>query len=449
MSATVDAQRFSSYLYAAPILTVPGRTFPVQTRFLEDAIELTKHTAHGSPDAKSTEEEDVDEGPRDRKLPNLETLRSYSASTQRTVLSFNEYHIDYDLIVKLIEKIAFQPKYVSYSKAILVFLPGMAEIRRLYDMLVSNSSFSEGWYLHTLHSAIASDEQQQAFQVPPQGFRKIVLATNIAETGITIPDITAVIDTCKHKEMRFDERRQLSRLVQSFISKANAKQRRGRAGRVQEGICFHLVTKHRHDELMAEQQTPEILRLSLQDLVMRVRICKLGDIEQTLSEALDPPSSKNIRRAIDALVEVGALDVAEELTPLGTQLAKLPLDAILGKLVVYAAVFGCVDVGLTIAAILSSKPPFLDAVGAKQQVEAAKLRFKRAESELITAYNAYAAWRRVCGTPGASELDFCRRNLLSSQNLNAIEDLKGQLAAALVEAGFVERKHYERLSADR
>ena len=121
---------------------------------------------------------------------------------------------------------------------------------------------------------------------------------------------------------------------------------------------FHLFTKKRHDELMATQQTPEMLRLSLQDLVMRVKNCGLGDVEPTLSQALDPPSSKNIRRAIDSLIEVGAFTANEELTPLGRQLANLPLDANLGKLCLLSAVFGCMDAGLTIAAILSSNHHF-------------------------------------------------------------------------------------------
>jgi len=270
------------------------------------------------------------------------------------------------------------------------------------------------------------------------------LRVDIAETGITIPDIVCVIDVGRHKEMRYDERRQISRLIQSFISKANAKQRRGRAGRVQEGICFHLFTKHRHDSLMAEQQTPEMLRLSLQELIMRVKICKLGDIEQTLSQALDPPSSKNIRRAIDALIEVGALTTKEELTPLGRQLSKLPLDAQLGKLCLLASIFGCLDSALTVAAILSSKTPFATPFGAKKQAEAARLSFKKGDSDVLTAYNAYCTWRRVCTTPGQNEFQFCRKSFLSPQNLAGIEDLKSQLLSTLVDAGFASLTEDER-----
>jgi ATP-dependent RNA helicase DHX29 len=202
----------------------------------------------------------------------------------------------------LMEAVVTKQELAPYSKAILVFLPGIGEIRELNDMLAGHPAFTGRIY--PLHSSVSSEEQQAAFEIPPDGETKIVLSTNIAETGVTIPDVTCVIDTGKHREMRFDERRQLSRLVQAFISKANAKQRRGRAGRVQEGICFHLFTKKRHDELLAPQQTPEMLRLSLQDLAMRVKISGLGDIEETLGFALDPPSPKNIRRAIDQLIEV-------------------------------------------------------------------------------------------------------------------------------------------------
>jgi len=438
MSATVDAQRFSAYLDNAPIISVPGRTFPVQAKFLEDAIELTGHTIEDAKaQAPGGEEDDDVEAEGQSKSGDAQQLSAYSKRTRATLASYDEYRIDFSLIVKLIEKVAYSKDYEPFSKAVLVFMPGIAEIRQLNDMLQGHPSFLKGWRVHPLHSTFSSEDQQAAFEIPPPGVRKIVIATNIAETGITIPDVTCVIDTGKHKEMRFDERRQMSRLIQSFIARANAKQRRGRAGRVQEGICFHLFTKYRFDEMMVDAQTPEMLRLSLQDLVMRVKICKLGDIETALSQALDPPSSRNIRRAIDALIEVDALTSREELTPLGQQLAKLPLDAQLGKLILYGSIYGCLDFALTVAATLSSKTPFLSPMGAKKQADTVRLGFKRGDSDLLTAYNAYVSWRKVCTTPGMSEYNYCNKNFLSAQNLANIEDLKGQLLMSLSDAGFV------------
>lgn len=452
MSATVDAARFSRYLNDAPILTVPGRTFPVQTQYLEDAIELT-HYAGSNKDAQkngnSSGDDDDDEEITSEKSGIPSKLPGYSPATRNVLSTYDEYAIDYDLIVRLIEAVAYDPQLSRFSSAVLVFLPGIAEIRLLNDMLAGHPSFSSNWLIYPLHSTISSDDQQAAFLLPPPGCRKIVIATNIAETGVTIPDITCVIDTGKHKEMRFDERRQLSRLAQSFIARANAKQRRGRAGRVQEGLCFHLFTKYRHDNLMMDQQTPEMLRLSLQELVMRTKICKLGDIEATLSEALDPPSSKNIRRAIDALIEVDALTPGEELTSLGRQISKLPLDAHLGKLVLLSSIFSCVDVAITIAAILSSKSPFLTPFGAKQRADIARLSFKTGDSDLLTTYNAYKAWRSVCTTAGRSEMQFCHKNFLSPQNLSNIEDLKAQLLSNLVEAGFVLMSPEDRRALSR
>ncbi|TKA30499.1 hypothetical protein B0A50_02727 [Salinomyces thailandicus] len=450
MSATVNAQKFSNYLNGAPIIDVPGRTFPVQAKFLEDAIELTGHTNEDATEAAVDEEEYSE---REKEVASAEgagqQLNSYSKKTKKTLAGYDEYRIDYSLIIKLLQKVAYDQAYQPYSKAILIFLPGIAEIRQLNDMLTSHAAFGKGWRIHPLHSSFSSEDQQSAFDIPPPGQRKIVLATNIAETGITIPDVTCVVDTGKHKEMRFDEKRQMSRLILSFIARANAKQRRGRAGRVQEGICFHLFTKYRHDEIMAENQTPEMLRLSLQDLVMRVKICKLGGIEQALSAALDPPSTRNIRRAIDALIEVDALTSNEELTPLGQQLAKLPLDAQLGKLILLASVFGCLDFALTAAATLTSKSPFLNPMHAKKQADTVRLGFKRGDSDLLTAYNAYSAWRKVCTTSGMSEYQFCNKNFLSPQNLANIEDLKGQLLTSLVEAGFVQLGSSERAALSK
>ncbi|KAJ5802296.1 uncharacterized protein N7503_004746 [Penicillium pulvis] len=438
MSATLEAQRFSTYLGGVPVLNIPGRTFPVEMKYLEDAVELTNYRL-SEDEANMVPDDDIEEA----EDSNSDTgglqssLDGYSKQTRETVLKFDEYRMDYQLIKRLLLKIATAPEMDRYSKAILVFMPGLAEIRRLNDELLAESTFQKGWIVHALHSSIASEDQEKAFNVPPPGVRKIVIATNIAETGITIPDITAVVDTGKEKMMRFDERRQLSRLVESFISRANAKQRRGRAGRVQEGICFHLFTKHRHDKQLAGQQTPEMLRLSLQDLVLRVKICKLGEVEQTLLEALDPPSSKNIRRAIDSLKEVKALTSNEALTPLGSQLAKLPLDVFLGKLIIHGAFFKCLDAAVSIAAILSSKSPFVNTMGSNSQRDAARNSFQRGDSDLLTVYNAYCGWKRARGTPGSNEFSYCRKNFLNPQTLLGIEDIKMQLVVSIADAGLL------------
>lgn len=227
MSATVDAERFSKYLNNAPVLTVPGRTFPVKVQYLEDAIELTKYKAE-EPDPlrrgrsraaiEDWEEPDGDEGGYEggpvKPVENISTtLAGYSKETKVALSKIDLYQIPYDLVMKLIEAVATNPDYVDYSKAILVFLPGIAEIRRLNDHLLGHPMFGGGissrgdnhrhWVIYPLHSTIASEEQEAAFLVPPPGVRKIVLATNIAETGITIPDVTCVIDVGKHKEMRY------------------------------------------------------------------------------------------------------------------------------------------------------------------------------------------------------------------------------------------------------
>ncbi|KAJ6443429.1 ATP dependent RNA helicase [Purpureocillium lavendulum] len=448
MSATVDAERFSKYLGGAPVLNVPGRTFPVDVRYLEDAIEITKYKPTNSPadkmidlDDDATEEES--NGP---KSDLSQSLAAYSSKTRNALSQLDEYHIEFDLIVQLMAHIASDASLEQYSKAILVFLPGIAEIRTLNDLLLGDPRFAREWLVYPLHSSIATEDQESAFLVPPPGMRKIVLATNIAETGITIPDVTCVIDTGKHREMRFDERRQLSRLIDTFISRANAKQRRGRAGRVQNGLCFHMFTKYRHDNLMSDQQTPEMLRLSLQDLAIRVKICKIGGIEETLGDALDPPSAKNIRRAIDALVDVRALTAGEELTPLGHQLARLPLDVFLGKLILLGTVFKSLDMAITVAAILSSKSPFSAPFGQRAQADNARMAFRRADSDLLTIYNAYVAWKRVCQANSAAgkEFQFCRKNFLSQQTLANIEDLKGQLLVSLADSGFLSLTEDER-----
>ena len=202
MSATLNAAHFSRYLDDAPIFNVPGRTFPVDTRYLEDAVEESGYRLSNDSAIRGQEidlDEPADEGSQTTASGKLER---YSSRTRSTLARLDEYRINYDLICRLLEHVATSPACANYSKAILVFLPGLAEIRRLYDLVSTSPSFVHGWIVIPLHSTIAMEDQERAFWVPPSGMRKIVLATNIAETGITIPDVTCVIDSGKHKEMR-------------------------------------------------------------------------------------------------------------------------------------------------------------------------------------------------------------------------------------------------------
>ncbi|KAG6832456.1 hypothetical protein H0H92_001502 [Tricholoma furcatifolium] len=388
-----------------PMLHVPGRTFPVDVRYLEDAIQYTGwsisensqyarrlHDKFYQGKARLDWSEELTTGDDDEEDAVQESVnleKRYSPETAATINIYDERLIPYDLIINLLERISFEdPLHAQYSAAVLIFMPGLAEIRRLNDMLTEHQAFGNNqlFKLYPLHSTLSSEDQSAVFDVPPAGVRKIVIATNIAETGITIPDITCVIDTGKHREMRFDEKRQISRLVETFIAKSNAAQRRGRAGRVRNGICFHLFTKLRHDTQMADNPLPEMMRLSLSDLALRIKIMKVklgSSIEDVLSRALDPPASINVQRAVSVLVEVGALTASEEITPMGRLLSKLPTDVHLGKFLLTATLFRCLDPALTIAAALNSKSPFITPFGFEQEADRAKQTFRSVDKAVI------------------------------------------------------------------
>ncbi|WFD42273.1 RNA helicase [Malassezia psittaci] len=451
MSATLDAERISEYFGGCPTLHVPGRTFPVEQYYLEDVIEMCDYTLapksafalksdNKGTRAKQNGEDGVEDDDDDehRFSGIIRGANSYRPSTLETLTRLNEYMINYELIAQLLRKFYHDDQFQGMNQAVLIFLPGIAEIRQCENALSGYKEFApQHCRIHILHSTIAPEEQSEAFDPPPAGMRKIVLATNIAETGITIPDITCVIDTGRHREMRYDEKRKISRLVECFIARSNAKQRRGRAGRVQNGICFHLFTKMRHDEIMDPHPLPEMLRLSLQELALTLKVMriKVGDsIEDALSQALDPPQAINIQRAVASLVEVKALTTNEEITPLGRHLCHMPLDIYLAKFLLIASSFRCLDPALTIAAMLNTKSPFLSN-SASNVRDTSRSRFNAHQSDFCCFANMYRSWRQAIGRQYGSE--FCSQNSLSQDLLYQVEELRQQYLSYLADTGFV------------
>lgn len=459
MSATLDAERISEYFGGCPTINVPGRTFPVEVQWLEDVIELCDYTLEDSsryakgvnwrrnvaankfkslPDDDVTDDTLEDDGQEESKLTGA---GRYQAKTISTLNRMDEYTVNHELIIALVEKMCFGPQDLQqYSSAILIFLPGLADIRQLHDLFLTHRMFgSESFQVWPLHSTISNENQSLVFEFPPKGVRKIVLSTNIAETGITIPDITCVIDSGKHREMRFDEKRQMSKLLECFIARSNAKQRRGRAGRVQSGICWHLFTKYRHDNLLAEHPIPEMLRLSLQDLSLKLKVMKVQigkSIEEALSQALDPPSSTNVQRSVTALIDIKALTTTEEITPLGRQLSRLPLDVNMGKLLLMACSLGILDSALTIAATMNAKSPFLTPFGQELEARLAKKSFDKGNNDFVTIVRAFNSWRKA--TENGNARKFCKQSFLSQTNLVQIEELRQQYMTYLIDAGFVD-----------
>lgn len=350
----------------------------------------------------------------------------------------NEHAINIDLICELIAYIDVELE----EGAILIFVPGIVEITAIVRQLeISRQLDPERFVLLSLHSTLTSKEQQAVFRPVPPGVRKVVVATNIAETSITIDDAVFVIDTGRAKVSMYDERKMMRRLVEQWISRAEAKQRAGRAGRVRPGHAFKLYTRRREEERFIAARIPGMLRAPLQDLCLQLRLSSLlgdYDLRSAFARALDPPSEAGVSAAISALQRTGALDAAEALTPLGRQLASLPCDVSTGRLVLYGALFRCIDPILIIAAALSDKLPFQRPLEQKADARSAQMSFNREVSDHLALWEAYRQWqiKRAEGGKAASR-SFANKHFLFEKTLEAMSDTANQLWQNLADVGLL------------
>ncbi|XP_016374315.1 ATP-dependent RNA helicase DHX29-like isoform X1 [Sinocyclocheilus rhinocerous] len=462
MSATVDCQKFANYFNRCPVVTIPGRTFPVEVFHLEDIVEETGYVLEQDSEYSQKfveEEEEVsinitqkggktllhqelivrDSDPGWDLSPELD---HFSNRTRHVLQYMNPNKINMDLILDLLEYLDKSPQFRDVDGAVLIFLPGLAHIQQLYDLLTTDKRFSskDRYKLVALHSTLSSQDQSSAFTVPPPGVRKIVLSTNIAETGVTIPDVVFVIDTGKTKENRYHESSQVSSLVETFVSKASALQRQGRAGRVREGFCFRLYPKFRFKSFI-DYSIPEILRVPLEELCLHIMKCEYGSPEDFLCRALDAPQQQAVCNAVSLLRKIGACQQdSYTLTPLGHHLATLPVNVKIGKMLIFGAIFGCLEPIATIAAAMSEKSPFVTPMSRKEEANLAKSALAVANSDHMTIYSAYLGWKSSRSEGPCAEVAYCRRHFLSRTALMTIEDVKQELIRMVEQAGFIASK---------
>ncbi|XP_033098056.1 ATP-dependent RNA helicase dhx29-like [Anneissia japonica] len=461
MSATVDSSKMSAYFSHCPVVSIPGRTYPVQVLHLEDVIERTgykldddspyamkRSTVEGQANLKITgkggnvsnvkvswERDDLTTSD----MSGL-SLEKYSKQTRHAVSFLHPDRINMDLIMELLNLLETDSEYGSVEGAVLIFLPGLANIQELYEILQSDKKFSNPskYTVLALHSVLSSQDQTLAFKSSPIGVRKIVLATNIAETGITIPDVVFVVDAGKVKETRYLEGSQMSVLEETFISKASAKQRQGRAGRVRNGFCFRLYTHEKYNSLKS-YTIPEILRVPLEELCLHILECKLGQPVDFLSQALDPPQISSIKAAMSLLQEIGACCTDQpSLTPLGHHLAALPVHVRIGKMLLFGAILGCLEPVAIIAAAMTDKSPFIVPLEKRGEANAAKRALAIANSDHITIYKVYSGWKEARIRGRKDEHQYCQRNFLSRTSLLNIENVKNDLMKLIESIGFLD-----------
>lgn len=356
--------------------------------------------------------------------------------------SFDDDRVDLDLIMDVLHNICS----TTTDGAVLIFLPGYDEIVALRDRILYDdkrfSTLSERYQVFTLHSDMQTLDQKKAMKPSPPGVRKIILSTNIAETSITINDVVFVIDSGKVKEKSFDTLSRVSMLKRVWISKASALQRKGRAGRCQSGICFHLFSRLRFNN-MQEFQVPQLLRMPLQELCLQTKLLAPSScpVAEFLSKAPQPPAGHAIRSAVQMLKTIDAMDQYEDLTDLGYHLADLPVEPHLGKMVLCAVVLKCLDPILTIACTLAYRDPFvLPAQGS--QKKAALLCRKWFTSNTLSDHmallRAFQAWQKA--RSDGWERTFCEKNFLSQATMDMILGMRTQLLGQLRAIGFVRAR---------
>ena len=393
-SATIDTEAFARHFDGAPIIEVSGRLYPVEVRYAPGG-DWSAPQSPGELPADAEARTDVDY---------IETA------------------------VRATEQVLCEPGYGD----VLIFMPGERDIRETSDLL--EGRFGSEAEIIPLFGRLSAGDQQRVFA--PASRRKIIIATNIAETSLTIPGIRYVIDTGLARMSRYNPRTRTKRLPVEEISQSSANQRKGRSGRVQDGICVRLYSEEDFAERPLYTQ-PEIQRANLAEVILRMKAFRLGEIETF--PFVNPPPPAAIQGGYALLQELGALDEARALTPLGRDLARLPIDPTLGRMLLQSQQEHATRELLIIAAGLSIQDPRDRPLEQKDAAAAAHRRFADPQSDFLTLLNIWNAvhdqWETL-RTQGQRR-KFCKTHFLSYLRMREWQDLYAQLHGALEDLGTV------------
>ncbi|RMH86836.1 ATP-dependent RNA helicase HrpA [Pseudomonas sp. AOB-7] len=380
-SATIDLERFSKHFNDAPIIEVSGRTYPVDTWYRPLAAEVDE------------------EGER----------------------LLDDLSIDQGILAALDEIAAHEREVGKRPGDVLVFLPGEREIREAAEVLrKANLRHTE---VLPLYARLTPAEQQKIFA--PMPGRKIVLATNVAETSLTVPGIRYVIDSGTARISRYSYRAKVQRLPIEPVSQASANQRKGRCGRVEPGICIRLYSEE--DFLGRPEFTdPEILRTNLAAVILQMLHLRLGSIEDF--PFIEPPDGKAISDGFNLLQELSAVNRESQLTPIGRQLARLPIDPRLGRMVLEGAKQGSLEEILIVASALSVQDPRERPMDRQQAADQAHAQWKDVDSDFAALINLWRGFEEQRQALGANPLrSWCKKNFLNYMRLREWRDAHRQL----------------------
>jgi HrpA-like RNA helicase len=410
MSATVDVSIFKNYFKGLTTAHIKGRTFPIKDYYLDEVLEKT-----------------------DFKIQINGELISPKADSK----FFQTGNINYDLISQLVTKIDADLTEENNPGSILVFLPGVGEINKCVKQL--NKEFPKASVILPLHSALTPQEQHRVFE-SFKNKRKIVVSTNIAETSITINDCVVTIDSGRVKSMTYNSIENTTKLVEIFASKAEAKQRRGRAGRVQNGISYKLFTKETENS-MIDTPIPEIKRVNLDSLYLVVKSMGIKDVIKFLNSGMDPPPMEALSKSDEILKCSGLIDEYDDLTELGKIISFLPIvDPKHGKLLTLSIIFGCTDIGILIASVLSSGSPFLRSFEVRDNVKALLTKTKDL-GDLLSSVLVVQKYFEL--TNPSEKRKYMNDNYLSFTKVNEIKSSIAQFTSILDDLGFLPMKYRE------